>query len=104
MPRAWAASGLFWLYRCKRPMPRRLLILTAVWLAIFFGRTTWGYFMLALGLPGTFHVSRFESVFELFAVLLTAWALANLAKAAWKSGYAGKLAAVIALSAMASVI
>ena len=77
MTLALAASTLFALYRWKRPMPRRLLVLTAVWLAIFFGRTTWGYFMLALGLPGTFHVSRFESVFEMFAVLLTAWALAK---------------------------
>src|SRR5258708_33112347 len=64
MKLALAASALFALYRWKRPMPRRMLILTAVWLTIFFGRTTWGYFMLALGLPRTFHVSRFESVFE----------------------------------------
>ncbi len=75
MTAALAVSSMLALYRWKRPMPRRLLVLTVVWLAIFFGRTTWGYFMLALGLPRTFHVSRFESVFELFAVLLTAWAL-----------------------------
>ena len=82
MTLALAASSLFALYRWRRPMPRRLLVLTAVWLAIFFGRTTWGYFMLALGLPANFHVSRFESVFELFAVLLTAWALAKVVAAA----------------------
>jgi hypothetical protein len=85
-------------------MPRRLLILAVVWLAIFFGRTTWGYFMIALGLPRTFHVSRFESVFELFAVLLMAWALAKIVSTAWRIGYRGKLLTVIALGAMAFVI
>ena len=101
---ALAASVLDALYRWKRPMPRRLLILTVVWLAIFFGRTTWGYFMLALGLPATFHVSRFESVFELFAVLLTAWALAKLVAAVRRLGYAATLSGVIALGAMAFVM
>jgi hypothetical protein len=104
MTLALAASALFALYRWKRPMPRRLIVLSAVWLAIFFGRTTWGYFMLALGLPGTFHVSRFESVFELFAVLLTAWALAKGVTASWRAGYAAKLVTLIALGAMAIVI
>jgi hypothetical protein len=101
---ALAVSSILALYRWKRPMPRRLLILTAVWLAIFFGRTTWGYFMIALGLPRTFHVSRFESVFELFAILLTAWALAKLVSAARRIGYAGKVMTVIALGAIAFVI
>src|SRR5580693_3819435 len=99
-----AMASLFALYRWKRPMPRRLLVLTVVWLTIFFGRTTWGYFMLALGLPRTFHVSRFESVFELFAVLLTAWALAKIIAAASRIGYAGKLLTAITLGAMALVI
>ena len=101
---AIAAASLFALYRWKRPMPRRLLVLTGLWLAIFFGRTTWGYLMLALGLPPTFHISRFESVFELFAVLLTAWAMAKIVAAAWRAGYWGKAAASIALGAMAIVI
>jgi hypothetical protein len=98
------AASMLALYRWKRPMPRRLLVLTAVWLLIFFGRTTWGYFMLALGLPGIFHVSRFESVFELFAVLLTAWGLARMVAAAWRFGFSGKVLTVIALGAMAFVI
>jgi len=98
------AASMLALYRWKRPMPRRLLVLTAVWLLIFFGRTTWGYFMLALGLPGTFHVSRFESVFELFAVLLTAWGLARMVAAAARFGYSGKVLTAIALGAMAIVI
>ncbi len=101
---ALAASSIFALYRWKKPMPRRLLILTAVWLAIFFGRTTWGYFMLALGLPANFHVSRFESVFELFAVLLTAWALAKAVAAGWRVGFAGRLVTTVALGAIAFVI
>jgi hypothetical protein len=104
MSAALAVSSMLALYRWKKPMPRRLLVLTVVWLAIFFGRTTWGYFMLALGLPRTFHVSRFESVFELFAVLLTAWALAKIIAAASRIGYAGKLLTAITLGAMALVI
>jgi hypothetical protein len=104
MTLALLAASLLALYRWKRPMPRRLLVLTAVWLLIFFGRTTWGYFMLALGLPGTFHVSRFESVFELFAVLLTAWGMAKIVAAAWRFGYSGKVATVISLGAIAIVI
>jgi hypothetical protein len=99
-----AVASVLALFRWKRPMPRRLLVLTAVWLVIFFGRTTWGYFMLMLGLPRTFHVSRFESVFQLFAVLLIAWALAKIVTACWRMGYAGKLASVIALGAIALVI
>jgi stage V sporulation protein SpoVS len=98
------AASLLALYRWKRPMPRRLLVLTAAWLAIFFGRATWGYFMLALGLPGTFHISRFESVFELFAVLLTAWGLARIVSAAWRAGYAARLVSGIALGVVAIVI
>src|SRR5271168_621892 len=99
-----ALSSLLALYRWQRPMPRRLLILTAVWLMIFFGRTTWGYLMLALGLPRTFHVSRFESVFELFAILLIAWAVARTVTPAWRASYAGKAASLIALGAVALVI
>jgi hypothetical protein len=104
MTLALAVSVMLAVYRWKRPMARRLLTLTAVWLAIFFGRTTWGYFTIALGLPRSFHISRFESVFELFAVLLTAWALAKIVAAAWKVGHAARLVAVIALSAMAFVM
>src|SRR6202046_534322 len=104
MTLAFAASSMFALYRWKKPMPRRLLVLTAVWLAIFFGRTTWGYFMLALGLPANFHVSRFESVFELFAVLLTAWALAKVVAAGWRIGFAGRVLITVALGAIAFVI
>jgi len=104
MTLALAASAMFALYRWKRPLPRRLLLLSAVWLVIFFGRTTWGYFMLALGLPGTFHVSRFESVFELFAVLLTSWAIAKAVATAWRLGYAARLTSVVALGALAVVI
>ena len=104
MTLAFAASSIFALYNWKRPMPRRLLVLTAVWLAIFFGRTTWGYFMLALGLPAAFHVSRFESVFELFAVLLTAWALAKGVAAGWRIGFAGRLATAVTFGAIAFFI
>jgi hypothetical protein len=99
-----ALASLLAFYRWKRPMPRRLLVLTVLWLTIFFGRTTWGYFMLALGLPRTFHVSRFESVFELFAVLLIGWALAKAVSIAWRPGYVARLVTVIALGAIALAI
>src|SRR5271154_6698999 len=99
-----ALACLLALYRWKRPMPRRLLVFTVLWLTMFFGRTTWGYFILALGLPRTFHVSRFESGFELFAVLLTAWAVAKAVSAAWRLGYTVRLVTVIALGAIALVI
>ncbi|HEV2170580.1 MAG TPA: hypothetical protein VGR40_06515, partial [Candidatus Binatus sp.] len=99
-----AGASLLALYQWKRPMARRLLVLTAAWLTIFFGRTTWGYFMIALGLPRTFHVSRFESVFELFAVMLTAWAFAKVLRAASRIGLAGKAAVAIVLGGIGFVI
>jgi hypothetical protein len=101
---ALAGASLLALYRWRRPMPRRLLVLMASWLAIFFGRTTWGYYMLALGLPRNFHVSRFESVFELFAVLLSAWAMAKFVEGAARVGHACRLATWLALGAIAIVI
>jgi hypothetical protein len=99
-----ASASMLALYQWKKPMARRLLVLTAAWLVIFFGRTTWGYLMIALGLPRTFHVSRFESVFELFAVMLTGWALAKVVRVASRVGFVAKAALAIALSAMALVI
>ena len=99
-----AGSSALALYYWKKPMARRLLVLTAAWLVIFFGRTTWGYLMIALGLPRTFHVSRFESVFELFAVMLTGWALAKVVRGTSQVGFAAKAALAIALGAMALVI
>jgi uncharacterized membrane protein len=104
MTLALLGASLTALYQWNRAMPRRLLILSAVWLAIFFGRTTWGYFMLALGLPGQFHVSRFESAFELFAVLLTAWALARLVRAASRNSRIGQVAVGVGLGAIGLVI
>jgi hypothetical protein len=48
------AASMLALYRWKRPMPRRLLVLTAVWLLIFFGRTTWDISCSRWGCPELF--------------------------------------------------
>ena len=90
---AFAIGSLIAGFRFKRTLPRQLLILSAVWLVIFFGRTTWGYLVIFLGLPGPFHISRFESAFELFAVLLAAWGLAHMLAAAARSTRWAHLAA-----------
>jgi hypothetical protein len=59
----------------KDSLPRRLLVLTAVWLGLFFGRETWGHLLMLVGIPIQFHLHRLEAAFELFAVLLAAWGL-----------------------------
>jgi uncharacterized membrane protein len=51
---------------------RRLLALTAVWLALYFGRTTWGYLLVFVGVPADFHLHRLQAAFELSAILLAA--------------------------------
>jgi hypothetical protein len=56
-------------------LPTRLLILTLVWLALYFGRDTWGYLLILLGILSQFGLLRLESAFELFAILLAAWGL-----------------------------
>jgi len=104
MSAAIALASLFAVYKWKRPMARRLLVLMAAWLVIFFGRTTWGYLMVLLGLPANFHVSRFESVFELFAVLITAWALAKIIASSAKLGFAAGVAAWAVLGAIAFIM
>ncbi|HZY60757.1 MAG TPA: hypothetical protein VFE56_13410 [Candidatus Binataceae bacterium] len=83
---------------------RRLLALTAVWLLLFFGRETWGHLLLALGIASQFHLHRLQSAFELFAVVLTAWAIAQVAAAAISARGWIALAAGIALGAGALVI
>ncbi|MFZ5786497.1 MAG: hypothetical protein ACOY3Y_08640, partial [Acidobacteriota bacterium] len=63
---------------------RRLLALFVAWLALFFGRATWGHLMLAAGVPSAFHGHRLQAAFELAAVLLAAWGVGALARAAWR--------------------
>ncbi|HKD66408.1 MAG TPA: hypothetical protein VKB84_06170 [Candidatus Binataceae bacterium] len=78
---------------------RRLLTLTALWLAIFFGRETWGYLLLPLGIARQFHLHRLQSAFELFALMLTAWALGEALGTAMRSRGVVALTAGIAVGA-----
>jgi 6-pyruvoyl-tetrahydropterin synthase related domain len=61
--------------RSEEALPRRLLALVAVWLALFFGRETWGHLLLTLGIPADFHLHRLQAAFELSAVMLAAWGI-----------------------------
>lgn len=78
----WPALSLFLLagavlaaWRLRDPLARRLLALTGAWLALFFGRATWGKLVAIVGVPADMPMHRFQAVFECFAVLLAAWGL-----------------------------
>ncbi|HLH75766.1 MAG TPA: hypothetical protein VKV28_03065 [Candidatus Binataceae bacterium] len=88
------------LYQIEQPLARRLLVLVVLWLGLFFGRTTWDGLMALVGLPAQFQVSRFEAVFELFAVLLIAHGLATLLVAASGAGRLVPVVAGVGLGAM----
>jgi len=62
----------------REPLPQRLLGLSGLWLAVFFGRETWGHLLLLLGVPADFHLHRLQAAFELSAVLLAAWGMERL--------------------------
>ena len=70
------------LFNLKESLARRLLALTAVWLALFFGRETWGHLLLLVGMPTLFHLHRLQAAFELFAVMMAAWGLERALAAA----------------------
>ena len=61
--------------RLRDPLARRLLALTVAWLALFFGRATWGKAIALAGVPADMPMHRFQGAFECFAVLLAAWGL-----------------------------
>ncbi len=63
-------------WRWHEPAGRRLLALTGVWLALFFGRATWDGLLPLLGIPAAFHLHRLQAAFDVFAVLLAAWGTA----------------------------
>jgi hypothetical protein len=77
-----ALGSLIAAVNLKDSLARRLLVLTAVWLALFFGRETWGQLLVLVGIPSQFHLHRLEAAFELFAVLLAAWGLERVIAAA----------------------
>src|SRR5260370_1761963 len=47
----------------KDNLARRLLCLAAVWLALFFGRETWGHLLLLVGVAGLFQLHRLQAAF-----------------------------------------
>ena len=77
-----ALGTLIAAFNLKDSLARRLLVLTAVWLALFFGRETWGHLLVLVGIPSQFHLHRLQAAFELFAVLLAAWGLERVVAAA----------------------
>lgn len=73
------AAGAAFCY--SRATARRLMALTVLWLALFFGRATWGHLVVLFGVPADLHMHRLEAVFELSAILLGCYGLAQVA--AW---------------------
>jgi Tfp pilus assembly protein PilF len=69
--------------RLRDPLARRLLILSLAWLALFFGRATWGKLIAFAGVPSDMPMHRFQAIFECFLVLLTAWGLETALQFAW---------------------
>jgi hypothetical protein len=80
-----ALGTLIAAFDLKDWLARRLLVLTAVWLALFFGRETWGHLLMLVGIPSQFHLHRLEPAFELFAVLLAAWGVERVITAAMRT-------------------
>ncbi len=63
---------------------KRLLALCGLWLALFFGRETWGHLVIFAGVPADLHMHRLEAVFELSSILLAAFGLTRLVERAAK--------------------
>ena len=84
-------------FKIRDSLARRLLVLTAVWLGLFFGRATWGHLMLLAGIPVDLPLHRLEAAFELFAILLAAWGLERTISAAMRAPDMIRLAAAVAL-------
>ena len=80
-----ALGALIAAFNLKDSLARRLLVLTVVWLGLFFGRETWGHLLILVGVPGAFHLHRLQAAFELFAVLLAAWGLERAITAAMQA-------------------
>ena len=62
----------------REALARRLAVLVAVWLLLFFGRATWGHLLLLAGVPRDLHLHRLQAAFELFTVLAAAFGLERL--------------------------
>jgi hypothetical protein len=102
---ALVALGLAGALLARREIvARRLLALTAAWLALFWGRPTWGGLLVAAGVPADLPLHRLHAAFELSALLLTAFGLARLAEwllARWRP--AGLVAIVAAAGLIVAI-
>lgn len=67
---------------------RALIVLFGFWLLIFFGRTTWGHLLKLLLVSEDMHLHRFQTGYQVFALLLAAYAVETLFLRfkPWKSG------------------
>ena len=85
-------------------VPRRLLAMAGTWLALFFGRATWGHLLLLAGMPRDMHLHRLQAAFELFAILLAAWGVTSLADRARRTHRAAGFAAAAVVGAVLVVL
>lgn len=60
------------LVESREALPRRLLALSTLWLALFFGRPTWGRWLMFAGIVPNLHLHRLQAAFEIPAILLAA--------------------------------
>jgi uncharacterized membrane protein len=86
-------------FKIKDSLARRLLVLTAVWLALFFGRETWGHLLPLAGAPADLPLHRLEAAFELFAILIAGWALERVVAVAIRAPGPAAIGVGAALSA-----
>ncbi len=97
-----AAGALIAAFNARDSLARRLLVLTGVWLLLYFGRATWGHLIVLAGIPSQFHLHRLEAAFELFAILLAGWGLERIITAAvrWSGFFIIAAGAAIACALM----
>jgi hypothetical protein len=73
------AAGLAGALAARREtVAQRLLALAGVWLALFWGRATWGALVILFGVPNDLHMHRLQAAFELSAILLAAYGITRL--------------------------
>ena len=99
-----ALGALIAVFKINDSLARRLLVLVLVWLALFFGRETWGYLLYFAGIPSQFHVHRLEAAFELFVVLIAGWGLERVIAAALRAPALIAMAAGVVLGAAILVL
>lgn len=77
-----ALGALLAAFKIRDSLARRLLVLAGFWLALFFGRETWGHLLVLVGASADLPVHRLQAAFELFAILLAGWGLERMITAA----------------------